>query len=249
MPMLQVDGGEIHYEEHGSGEPVLLFAPGFLSSRIERWHSNPARPGVEQDWLDPIAALAGDFRLITLDVRNAGRSKVALRDGDGWHSYTQDHLALLDRLGVSCCHVMGACIGVSFALALAQARPALVRSLVLQNPIGASAVNRGALDDEFKAWASALVGRPDATADRLRQFRHSMFGGDFIFSVSREFVQACPVPMLLMPGNDLVHAKEASDDLAHAPDVEVLEPWKGPGHKVKAMESVRNFFLEHRIPT
>jgi pimeloyl-ACP methyl ester carboxylesterase len=245
--MLQVEGGEIHYEEHGSGKPVLLFAPGFLGSRIERWQCNPARPGVEQDWLDPIAALSDGFRLIALDVRNAGRSKVALGDGDGWHSYTQDHLALLDRLDISRCHVMGACIGVSFALALAQARPALVRSLVLQNPIGASADNREALDGEFRAWAGAMEGRPDATPERLRQLQQAMFGNDFIFSVSREFVQALPVPILLMPGNDVVHAREASDDLARAPNVEVLEPWKGPGHKVRAMQRVRGFFLEQGI--
>ena len=29
MPFLDVPGGQIHYEEHGSGYPVLLFAPGF----------------------------------------------------------------------------------------------------------------------------------------------------------------------------------------------------------------------------
>lgn len=245
MPMMPVDGGEIYYEEHGSGEPVLLFAPGFLSSRIERWKTNPARPGVAQDWLDPITALAPDFRLIALDVRNAGRSRVALRAGDGWHSYAADHLALLDHLGVSKCHVMGACIGVSFALSLAQARPALVRSLVLQNPIGASSTNRDALDAEFKAWAEGLKGRPDADPAQLRAFQQSMFGGDFIFSVSREFVRGCSVPMMLMPGNDVVHAKEASDDLARAPNIELLDPWKGPQHKVHAMQRVRDFFFQH----
>jgi pimeloyl-ACP methyl ester carboxylesterase len=247
MPLMHVDGGEIHYEEHGRGEPVLLFAPGFLSSRIERWRSNPARPGVEQDWLDPIAALAADFRLIALDVRNAGRSRVALRPDDGWHSYTADHLALLHHLGIDRCHVMGACIGVSFALALAQARPGLVRSLVLQNPIGASASNRNALDAEFQAWAAGLKGRADAEPALLREFQRRMFGGDFIFSVSREFVRRCTVPMLLMPGNDTVHAKEASDDLARAPDVELLDPWKGPQHKVHAMQRVRDFLLQHRF--
>ena len=47
-----------------------------------------------------------------------------------------DHLALLDHLSVGRCHAMGACIGVSFALALAKERPELVSALVLQNPIG-----------------------------------------------------------------------------------------------------------------
>ena len=71
MPHLPIEGGELYYEVHGTGYPVLLFAPGFLSSRIERWAINPARPGAQQDWLDPIPALQDRFQLIALDVRNA----------------------------------------------------------------------------------------------------------------------------------------------------------------------------------
>ena len=53
---------------------------------------------------------------------------------------------------------MGACIGVSFALALAQARPGLVSALVLQNPIGLAGGNRAALDAEFGKWADEVRG-------------------------------------------------------------------------------------------
>lgn len=252
MPMLSVPGGEIHYEVHAAKgsddarETVLLFAPGFLSSRIERWRSNPARPGVAQDWLDPIEALSPGFQLIALDVRNAGRSRVQLTDGDGWHSYTADHLALLDHVGVARCHIFGACIGVSHALALANAATERVNSLVLQNPIGASDTNRDALDGEFKAWAEGLEGRPDATQERLRAFQQAMFGGDFIFSVDRDFVRRCEIPMLLMPGNDLMHAKQASDDLARAPRIQIIDPWKGPLHKGRAMQRVREFLKTNR---
>jgi pimeloyl-ACP methyl ester carboxylesterase len=136
MPFLPIPEGQIHYEVHGSGYPLLLFAPGFLSARIERWRTNPARPGVPQDWLDPIAALSDHFRVIAFDVRNAGESRARLRATDDWTTYTGDHLALLDHLRVERCHVMGACIGVSFALALAKERPRLVSAMVLQNPIG-----------------------------------------------------------------------------------------------------------------
>ena len=38
MPDLAIPAGHIHYEVHGTGYPVLLFAPGFLGSRIERCH-------------------------------------------------------------------------------------------------------------------------------------------------------------------------------------------------------------------
>ncbi|MGH7210642.1 MAG: hypothetical protein ACREF1_04180, partial [Acetobacteraceae bacterium] len=52
MPFLTVPRGRISYEDTGTGFPVRLFAPGFLSARIERWRSNPARPDVAQDWGD-----------------------------------------------------------------------------------------------------------------------------------------------------------------------------------------------------
>jgi pimeloyl-ACP methyl ester carboxylesterase len=243
MPHLPVDGGSIRYETYGSGYPVLLFAPGFLSSRIERWRTNPAKPSLPQDWLDPTVALAGDFRLVALDVRNAGQSRVKLRPNDDWESYTADHLALVDHLGITRCHVMGACIGVSFALSLAKARPSLVSALVLQNPIGLSAVNREALDTEFEHWANEVRQWPNIDPALLPGFRERMLGGDFIFSVSRAFVRECDIPTLLMPGNDLVHPAEISAELARAPRVEVLAPWKGVELREAAMHRVRDFLL------
>jgi pimeloyl-ACP methyl ester carboxylesterase len=245
MSTLFIPSGQIHYEVHGRGYPVLLFAPGFLSSRIERWRTNPAKPGVPQDWLDPIAELSDAFQLIALDVRNAGRSRATIGESDDWTSYTADAMALLEHLGVSQCHVMGACIGVSFALALAEARPGLVTSLVLQNPIGLSSENRAALDHEFDLWAGEVGDWPNIERGALPAFGKRMFGGDFIFSVTREFVRGCNIPMLLMPGDDLVHPAVVSDELARAPHVEIVKPWKGPAHRAHAMQRVREFLIQH----
>ncbi|MEO6750114.1 MAG: alpha/beta hydrolase, partial [Casimicrobiaceae bacterium] len=225
---------------------VLLFAPGFLSSRIERWRSNPARPGVAQDWLDPMTALESDFRLIALDVRNAGDSRVVLGPDDDWTSYTGDHIALLAHLGVERCNVMGACIGVSFALALAEARPRMVTAMVLQNPIGIGAGNRAAIDGEFDKWANDVRAWPEIDAALLDGFHQRMFGGDFIFSVTREFVRRCDIPMLLMPGDDAVHAADVSAELALAPHVEVMSPWKGAAYRDEAMQRIRAFLVAQR---
>jgi pimeloyl-ACP methyl ester carboxylesterase len=245
MAFLNVPDGFIHYEVHGSGYPVLLFAPGFLSSRIERWRTNPARPGVPQDWLDPVPVLRDHFQLIALDVRNAGESRVTLKDGDDWSTYTRDHLALLDHLGIARCHVMGACIGVSFAYALAKARPGLVSAMVLQNPIGLSDSNRAVLDREFDAWCAEVRDWPGIDSALFANFGQRMFGGDFIFSVSRDFVRGCGIPALLMPGEDSVHPASVSADIAAAPGVEVLAPWKGVSLREAAMQRVRDFLVAH----
>jgi pimeloyl-ACP methyl ester carboxylesterase len=241
MPFLPVSNGQIYYEVNGSGYPLLLFAPGFLSARIERWRTNPAKPGVPQDWLDPIAALSDHFGVIAFDVRNAGQSRAGLTATDDWTTYTRDHLALLDHLKVDRCHVMGACIGVSFALA--QERPGLVSALVLQNPIGLSGVNRAALDGEFSKWADEVRHRRGIDSKLLPDFEQRMFGGDFIFSVTREFVRSCTIPMLLMPGDDVVHPAEVSADLAQAPNVQILAPWKGLALRGSAMGRVREFLI------
>jgi pimeloyl-ACP methyl ester carboxylesterase len=246
MPLLELADSRIHYEVHGAGYPILLFAPGFLSSRIERWRTNPARPGVPQDFLDPIAALAPRFRLVALDIRNAGVSRGAVGPTDDWASYTADHLALLDHLGIARCHVMGACIGVSFALALAEKRPGLVSAMVLQNPIGLSSVNRAALDKEFAIWVEQVMGFPGIDPTSLPAFGQRMFGNDFLFAVTRDFVASCKLPMLIMPGDDLVHPAEISADMARlAPHAEVVAPWKGDAHKAEAMRRVERFFVAH----
>jgi len=245
MPYLDVHGGKLYYEVHGTGYPVMLFAPGFLSSRIERWSANPARPGVAQDWLDPIGALQDRFRLVALDVRNAGRSRARLGPDDDWERYTDDFLALADHLGLARFHAFGACIGVSFALSVVKRRPDAVSALVLQNPIGLSKTNRAALDAEFDRWASEVRAWPEIDPRLLPAFRDRMFGGDFIFSVTRDFVARCTVPMLLMPGDDLVHAAVVSNDLAKAPNVQVLAAWKGVALREKAMQRVRDFLVRH----
>jgi len=247
MSTLALAESRIHYEVSGDGYPVLLFAPGFLSSRIERWRTNPARPGVPQDFLDPIEGLSPAFRTVALDIRNAGESRGAVGANDSWGSYTADHLALLDHLGIARCHVMGACIGVSFALALAQARPGLVSALVLQNPIGLSSRNREALTAEFNVWAAQAKSFSGIDAAALADFNRRLFGNDFLFAVSRNFVASCEIPMLIMPGDDLVHPAEISAEIAAlAPHAETLAPWKGAAHKEDAMRRVREFFVAHR---
>ena len=70
---------------------MLLLALGGMKSSITYWDQTP--------W-DPRVALAGQFRVIAMDQRNAGKSSAPVSNKDGWHSYTNDQLALMDYLSI-----------------------------------------------------------------------------------------------------------------------------------------------------
>ena len=44
MPVFKRPDAEIYYEVHGSGYPLLLFAPGGLRSQLAFWRHSPSNP-------------------------------------------------------------------------------------------------------------------------------------------------------------------------------------------------------------
>jgi pimeloyl-ACP methyl ester carboxylesterase len=246
MPTLKTAESEIYFEEYGRGFPVLLFAPGGMRSKIEAWRRNPANPDAVPPWMDPTVALSDRFRVIAMDQRNAGKSRAPVRATDDWSAYKRDHLALLDHLGVERCHVVGGCIGASYALALCQAGPGRVAAAVLQNPIGIANDNRQAFREMFDGWADEIAVREDVDKAALRAFGQNMFDGDFVFSVDRGFVRACNVPMLVLPGGDVFHPKAIAQEIVSlAPAAEMLEDWKGPTFLASTIAKVRDFLVRH----
>lgn len=246
MPTLNTGEAEIHFEQYGAGFPLLLFAPGGMRSSIGAWRRNPANPEAKPPWMDPTVALAGRFRVIAMDQRNAGRSSAPLRASDDWSSFTRDHLALLDHLGIRKCHLMGGCIGASFALALCRTAPARVAAVVLQNPIGLAADNRQAFHDMFDGWARELMARGVADAPAMAAFRRNLFGGDFVFSVTREDVRACNAPILILPGGDVFHPRAIAEEIVSlAAAATLLEDWKGPAFLAATISQVESFLSRH----
>jgi pimeloyl-ACP methyl ester carboxylesterase len=244
MPIFTRDGVELYYEEYGAGYPVLLFAPGGLRSAISWWHQAPGAP--PRPWMDPTVALAKQFRVIAMDQRNAEHSRAPIRAGDGWQSYAGDHIALLDHLGIERCHLMGGCIGSSFCLSLCERVPDRISAAVLQNPIGFDN-NRQVFGDTFGGWSKTMRER-DADLDQatLDQFFTSMFGGDFTFNTTRDFVRRCQIPLLVMPGDDPPHPKIIGEEIARiAPKAEVLRDWKGPDKAAKVIPIVLDFLTRH----
>ena len=70
MPILTIRDGEIYYELHGNGFPLMIFAPGGLRSEPAFWRDSPSDPAV---WMDPTAVLGKKYRVLAMDQRNAGR--------------------------------------------------------------------------------------------------------------------------------------------------------------------------------
>ncbi len=238
MPIFERAGISLYYEEFGSGYPLLLFAPGGMRSSIEFWHKSP---------FDPTREFAADFRVIAMDQRNAGRSHAPVSGADGWHTYNADHIALLDHLGIARCHTMGGCIGSTYCLNLIKEAPDRVSAAVLQNPIGLHE-NRKAFYEMFDGWAKARQ-RDDAslTDAAMGSFRERMYGSDFVFAVTRDFVRSCATPLLVLAGDDLYHPAPISREIeALAPAAELVEHWKTPETVASAVARVREFLKAHQ---
>jgi len=82
----------------------------------------------------------------------------------------------------------------------------------------------------------------------LNNFGDNMFGGDFVFSVTREFVRQCKTPLLVMPGDDPPHPQVIGEEIAAlAPNVEELRQWKGPEHLQATIDRVTQFLDGHML--
>ena len=229
----------IHYDVEGDGYPVLLIAPGGMRSANDLWSNAP--------W-NPRTALAGQYRLVGMDQRNAGRSTAPISAYDGWDTYTADQLALLDHLGIDRCHVVGMCIGGPYIVNLLTTAPERFSAAVLLQPVGISD-NREALYEMFDQWAEGIAVRhPEATEADWRSFRSNMWDGEFVLTATPEEVAGCDTPMLVAMGNDLYHPSSTSREIAdRAPNVTFVETWK-EGHSLEEFDGVARGFLGEHTP-
>src|SRR5215472_8983390 len=120
----------IHYEEAGSGFPLLLIPGGGLNSTIANFTTTTP--------FNPIAEFKSKYRCITADLRNAngGQSTGPLETERPWDAYTDDHLGLMDHLGIREFMVLGFCIGGPFIWNLLKRAPGRVVAAVLAQPSG-----------------------------------------------------------------------------------------------------------------
>jgi pimeloyl-ACP methyl ester carboxylesterase len=131
-----VDGIVTRYEVAGSGPPLLMFSPGGFNASLDSWetHGLYQRTGM-------LARLRERFTCITFDKRESGRSGGRV-ERVRWADYVNQGVGLLDHLGYSRVHVMGACVGCSIATLLATTHRERVAGMVLYSPAGGPTYRR-----------------------------------------------------------------------------------------------------------
>ncbi len=86
--------------------------------------------------------------------------------------------------------------------------------------------------------------------DMVDRFLTKMYRetGDFVFTVSRDFVRACPTPVLVLPDDVPAHPYAvAMETVRLAPNAEAsLYPWKDTKEQTaEALAHVRRFLRTH----
>ena len=240
---------KIAYQEVGTGFPLLVIPGGGLNSRMAGLPTSP---------FNPIAEFSNEFRVIYADLRNAtqGQSTGPLEIDRPWDSYTDDHIGLMDHLGINRFMVLGFCIGGPFIWNLLERAPDRVVAAVPAQPVGFRPEMPTVLYDGSKnGWGAELVKqRPEITADMVERFLTRMYrtNADFVFTVSRDFVRNCRTPVLIMPDDVPAHPLAVAMECAMlAPRAEVsMYPWKEPKERIPvAVRQVRSFLKAHRPTT
>ena len=239
----------IRYEEAGSGFPLLLIAGGGLNSVMAGLATSP---------FNPIEEFKNEYRCIYADLRNAnaGESSGPLEIDRPWDSFTDDHLGLMDHLGIDKFMVLGFCIAGPFIWNLMKRAPDRVVAAVPAQPVGfRPELPTVSYDNGMTGWGPALVKRrPEITMAMVDRFLTRMFrtDPDFVYTVTRDFARSCQTPVLVLPDDTAAHSYEVAMEMAMlAPQAEVsMYPWKQPPERIPlAVRQIRSFLRAHRPAT
>src|SRR5262252_7881545 len=115
MPTLAINGFDMHYEDRGSGEPLLLLHGGL---------------GIGDDWRHVFPSDPNGYRVVAPDLRGHGRST----NPAGTFTIRQcahDVVALVDRLEIAQARAIGLSLGAKTLLHVATAQPTRIEAMVL----------------------------------------------------------------------------------------------------------------------
>lgn len=116
MPNVKLSTGvDLHYEEHGSGEPLIFVPSTAYSGEV---------------WKPSQLPLADSIRIIFHDPRGCGRS-IPEQEVYTIEQMALDIVGLMDHLQLPGAHIIGHSMGGRIALSLAQNFPGRVKSLIM----------------------------------------------------------------------------------------------------------------------
>ncbi len=214
MPKLDRGGVAIHYEEHGSGAPVLLSHGYSATSRM---------------WDDQVAALKDRYRVITWDMRGHGQSDYPENPALYSERHTVDDMAaILRACGIERAVIGGLSLGGVMSLGFHAAHPAMTRALMLfdtgpgfRNAEARQTWNERSLRraDELESRGLAALGRSDEvrlgehrSADGLARAARGM-----LTQIDDHLIRSLPgiaVPTLVLVGANDTNFLAATEYMA-----------------------------------
>jgi pimeloyl-ACP methyl ester carboxylesterase len=216
---------------------------------------NSAISGLTTAPFNPVEEFKGEYRCIASDLRNAigGQSSGPLEIDRPWDAYTDDHLGLMDHLGIEKFMVLGFCIGGPLIWNLLRRAPNRIVAAVLAQPSGSRPEMRDLFyDNNMKGWGPELIKRrPEISMEMVDKFLTKMYrtNPDFVLTVTRDFVRKCQTPVLILPDDIPAHPYAVAMEAAMlAPKAEVsMFPWKEPKERIPlAVRQIRSFLRTHR---
>ncbi|HUF83275.1 MAG TPA: alpha/beta hydrolase [Acidimicrobiia bacterium] len=118
MPVEEINGTPLSYEETGEGEPLVLVHGSW---------------GEGDTWGFVVPGLAESFRVVAYDRRGHGRSSGPPDEGTV-HDDVADLAALIEKLGIAPASLAANSYGACIALGLTAQRPELVRRTAAHEP-------------------------------------------------------------------------------------------------------------------
>src|SRR5262252_1365616 len=116
----------VHYDEWGSGFPLMLISGGGLGGSKIEGLTNP---------FDAVGEFKNEYRCIGYDLRTStGLSSGPLEVDRPWEMMADDQIGLMDHLGIDKFMVMGFCIGGPLIWNLLKRAPNRVVAAVCAQP-------------------------------------------------------------------------------------------------------------------
>lgn len=218
-----LNGVQIYFEVHGSGEPVVLLH-GFS--------------GCSQDWKPLVAEWGARFQLIVPDLRGHGRSG-PLAKHFRHQDAAADMIALLDHLGLGAVKGLGVSAGGNILLHMATKHPDRVEAMVLVSatpyfPAQARVIMRGYPDSLPEEQWEALRRRHPGGEAQIRAILESTraFADSYDdMNFTPPYLAAIQARTLIVQGDrDPLYPVELSVEMARAIPRSSLWIVPGGGH-------------------